>query len=232
MTQDVNTAHSGDSTVYPVDVKFAGIVRRCLSMRFIVRVRNEAFFQSVVERRAALAKYFAQMGVNLKLNEELGVAFLEAMPEQEDSIDYRFGRTSTLTGFETLLLFVLRKHRYEYLTGEAEFELPPIEVSRIRELLEEYRPQKEERKFQQSLQKALERFEKYKILLRTSSPDRYEISPVTDVLLTADEIRRSLDRAREYFGQKSRLDHSTENDPAEDGAAEDELDEDGRESAR
>lgn len=57
------------------DLELAGCFRRLLKSRFMVRSRNEKWFQVIVDRRQELQKHFSPMGVHLETNEALGVAF-------------------------------------------------------------------------------------------------------------------------------------------------------------
>ncbi len=200
MTTNASEFEKPGSAVEP-DLALAGIIRGCLSRRFILRSERQKLFLSIVEQRGDLSDYFSRMGARLVVDEGLGIAYLQSLPEHDEDIDYRLGRTKRLSALETLLLFVLRWYRNNYFfgDGEADMEMPVIDVERIREMLEEYKPAKAERAFEQKLKRAIDNFSDLKILLKTDHPERFAVSPVTDVLLPADGIERSLNRARDYF---------------------------------
>ncbi|MEQ9364606.1 MAG: DUF4194 domain-containing protein [Leptospirales bacterium] len=181
------------------DLSLAGVIRGCLSRRFILRSERQKLFLAIVEQRGALGEYFSRMGARLVVDEGLGIAYLQSMTEHDEYIEYRLGRTKRLSPLETLLLFLLRWYRKNYFLEEADMEMPVISVERIREMLEEYKPEREGRTFEQKLKRAIENLGDLKILLKTDHPERFAVSPVADVLLTADRIERSLNRARDYF---------------------------------
>lgn len=181
------------------DLTLAGVIRGCLSRRFILRFERQKLFLAIVEQQGALNEYFSRMAARLVVDEGLGIAYLQSMTEHDEDIEYRMGRTKRLGSLETLLLFLLRWYRKNYFLEEADLEMPVIDVERVREMLEEYKPERQGRDFEKKLKRAIENLSDLKILLKTDHPERFSVSPVTDVLLTADSIERSLNRARDYF---------------------------------
>lgn len=182
--------------------KLAGMIRRCLNARYIIRSRNRELFTSLVAHHEVLNRFFKQMGARLIVEEALGLAYVEAISELEEEMDYRLGRAVQLSPLATLLLLFLRQKRLEYYSGEVRHETPWIRREEIREFLSEFSQEKEDRKFQQKFEKVLQQFGQYQILLSTAEEGLLEISPVCDVLMPADDLEGLKKRAQDYFEKK------------------------------
>lgn len=185
------------------DKKLAGIIRRCLSLRYILRRRNRQLFSNILNYRTALNEFFYKAGAQLLVNEALGIAYLEPLHEFDDEIEYRLGRSVTLQPFETLLLIFLRQKRMEYFSGDIDSETPWVKREEMREFLLEFNQEKEERKFQLAFDRVLKQLQSNQILLSSEDDALYEISPVCDVVLPADEIHQMQQRAQAYFINKT-----------------------------
>lgn len=187
-------------TINEIDTVLAGLIRRSLSMRFVVRSRNMKLFMSMLKYKKQLGEHFATLGVRFILDENLGVAYLQEKEDLSDQIEYRLGRKVRLEPLETLLVIILRQKRQDYLTTmEADRESPLISREEIRHSINDFSSEKIDQNFEGKFRQALDRLIKFRILLTVDEELQYEISPVCDIILPADHIHSYLKQAREYF---------------------------------
>lgn len=188
----------------PKTKKLAGIIRRCLGQRYILRTRSPELFQSLLIHSEDLRSFFATASLELRMNEPLGIAYLSVIDAQEEEMEYRWGRTKILGSLETLVLIFLRQKRMEYFTGNAISEIALIRNSEIREYLRGFSEEKEDKKFQRKFDEVLGNLIENQILLNTplshEGDSSYEITPVCDILLPADRIWELKSQAQTYFG--------------------------------
>ena len=178
--------------------QLAGVIRRCISSRFILRSKNQEFHKLLLQYRTELEAYFLKMGVELILNEALGIAYLAPSSEWDEDIAYRLGRTRTLSAWETLALIFLRHKRMEFFTGTIESEAPWISRKELRDYLREYSQETEDRRFENQFAGVLKGLKEHQILL--SQDDlQFEITPVCEVLLPADQIAVLKEKTKAYF---------------------------------
>ncbi len=221
-TKQTNDQLRGIGDLPYVNIKLAGVIRRCLTSRFILRSRTTDFFQTLIIYRDQLEEYFLKIGARLVVNDQLGVAYLQAIDDYEDQIGYSLGRKLRLTALDTLLLIYLRQKRLEFYHNEIDQEVPWVRTEELREFASEFDFHKEDRKFQMQFEKAIKRCLQRQILLPTAQERLYEISPVCDVLLPADQIQSIKSQADQYFKgikkEKSILsdDQGEEGEPCQD----------------
>jgi hypothetical protein len=178
--------------------QFAGLIRRCLTARFILRSRNQELFSLLAQSHDELNRYFGKMGAELVLNEHLGIAHLSVLQEWDEEIPYRLGRNRVLSAWETLALVHLRHKRIEFFSGTIDSEMPRISRQELRESLKEFDSSSEDRRFESQFNGIIKTLKDHQILI--SSDDQvFEITPVCDVLLPADQLQGLLERARAYF---------------------------------
>lgn len=187
----------------PQEKKIAGMIRRCLSSRYIIRSRQKDLFIKLITYHKDLTKFFNTMGVELVINEDIGIAYLQTQPEVDEELDYKFGRQIQLSALETLMLLYVRQKRIDHYTGHLENETPLIGLKDLREFLTEFNFEKEDRKFQQRFERSINQMIGHQIILATKNPEQFEISPVCDVVLPADKISRLNSQAQSYFNSNS-----------------------------
>lgn len=177
---------------------FAGLVRRCLTQRYILRARNRDVFSGLILNEASLSEYFGKMGVQLVTNDILGVAYLQPMAEFDEEIGCQLGRKKRLSALESVALIKLRSKRMEFFSGSIDHETPMIPRQEIRDFLRDFLPLLEERDFERQFNAVLRSLVDHRMLHECES-GQFEITAVCDILLPGDQIRILLDRAKAYF---------------------------------
>src|SRR5690606_25366727 len=121
------------SAIQKKTAKTVDAIRKLLSSRYIVRAKNQKAFQAIYEQQKYLESYFDAAGANLIINETLGVAYLEANPDDDATCNYAFGRVQSLTAAETFGLILLRQQRNDYYTSPEENENPILDEDKFKE---------------------------------------------------------------------------------------------------
>jgi hypothetical protein len=184
------------------DLEIAGSLRRLLKNRFLLRSRNEKWFQTIIDHRLEIQKSLSPMGALLEINEPLGVAYIQsAQAEMEEALDYQLGRKKQLSALASLLLFHLRNLRLMFYTNPGKDDFPVVSTVEIREFLQNFNSSKIDSQFEKTLHRAIKELTDLQVLLETKEDsDVFEISSLCDLLLPADQIREFGERARRYFG--------------------------------
>ena len=178
---------------------FVGLIRRCLTQRYLLRSRAVQTFTLLERHQSELQSYFQKMGARLEVNPLLGVAYLASDPELDLEIDCQLGRRKKLAPAETLGLIKLRAKRMEFFAGSIESDTPFVARDELRDFLREFYPELEERKFEQQFNAVTRALEDHRLIIERDN-GHYEITPVCDVVLSGDQINLMLDRAKSYFG--------------------------------
>jgi hypothetical protein len=180
------------------EVQIAGCLRRLLRGRFILRSRNEAQYKTILDLREDLQKVVIKMGATLEVNEILGLAYLRPYSaDLEEAIGFQLGSTRMLNRMTSLLLLYLRSRRLLFFQNPEQADLPMVERSELRMYLSEYVVEKEDRKVEREFRASLEELVELQVLLPfNENYERFEISPVTDILMNAsavDELRKKIE---------------------------------------
>lgn len=177
--------------------RFASLLRKCLGSRFILRNQNTALFSELISSENKINQYLFKMGLLLKIENELGVAYLSTIDKLD--LDYKIEKTVKLGPIDTLVLIFLRQKRMEHYSGDLEHPHVLIKKESIREFLDEFNTQIEDRKFQVQFERSIKRHLDLQVLTSTKEETLFEISAVTDILLSADDTSTLLKQAKSYF---------------------------------
>lgn len=195
------------------ELMVAGALRRLFKNRFILRSRNENWFQILVEQQERLRHLLKQMGADLELDITWGIAYVKPLSEEvEDQLDYQLGVNKTLGRYPSLLLFFLRLRRLNFYRNP-DADVPLIQREEMRIFLDDFNQHLESGKFEKEFNKALQDLCDVQVLLRAGTEERYEITAVCDVLLPADEISVFKTRFEQYLkslGKTVTLEESAE----------------------
>ncbi len=177
----------------------AGALRRLFKNRFILRSRNENWFQVLVEQHERLRQVLRQMGADLELDITWGIAYVKSLSDEiEDQLEYQLGFNKTLGRYPSLLLYFLRLRRLSFYRNP-DADVPLVQREEMRAFLNDFNPHLESGKFEKEFNKALQDLCDVQIILHTGLDERYEITPVCDVLLPADEISVFKNRFEQYL---------------------------------
>lgn len=183
------------------DLEFAGCLRRLLKARFLLRSRNEKWFQAVIDYRLKLQKHFEALALELEINEALGVAYLKPLQEElEESIAYQMGRKQTLSPLASAIVYRLRHHRLQFYLNPTNDSAPLITWEDMREFVQAFNVSKIDSQFERAVRKALEELLELQIVTETKPGSGiYEISPICEILLPLDQIRDGKVKMEAYF---------------------------------
>jgi hypothetical protein len=176
-------------------------MRRLLKSRFILRSSNERWFQIILENREALQKNLQSIGVFLTINEGLGVVHLTALnPEAEEQINYNLGRRRQLSPISSLLLLHLRNLRHQFYLNPNDDLTPIVALSELREFTTTFSQYKIDSQFERSFRRSIDELTELQILRETQSgTDKFEITPICELLLGVDQIQEIKTKAEQYF---------------------------------
>jgi len=180
--------------------RFADMIRRCLSTRFIVRRKSKELFSNLTSYQKEINNYLLKIGLELKLHGDLGVAYLENLVQLD--LQNRVSRAINLNPYETLLTIYLRQKRMDYFTGDPDSEIAPVMRDDLREFLQGFNVEKVDKNFQRNFNNCLNRLIELQILFKMKEEHLFEISPICDLIIPADHIHKLLDDAKKYFANK------------------------------
>jgi hypothetical protein len=171
------------------EIFLAGALRRLFKNRFILRSRSLQWFQVIVDNQIQIRMFLEKMGATIELNETLGFVFIKpTSQENEDLIDFQLGTGKNLSRYASILLIFLRQKRLAFYSGPGNEERPLVKHEEIREFLNEFNFHKEDKIFQREYSKAVGELIELQILLKLGDDEIFEISPVCDVVLPADQV--------------------------------------------
>lgn len=179
----------------------AGALRRLLKTRYLIRSRNESWFQIVIDLRTDLQKILDTMAIALEINETLGVAFLRPMSDEiEDTLAYNLGRRKTLGAMASALLIKLRFDRLQFFLNPSISDAPLVSGVEMRDFLENFNSAKMDSQFERTFRKAIEELTELQVLIETKPESGlYEISPLCEILLPMDKLQATKDQMEKYF---------------------------------
>lgn len=182
-------------------LELAGSLRRLFKSRFLVRSRNEKWFQIIVDHRSELQALLDRMGVFLEINDSLGVAHLRPLDsELEESISFQLGKKKTLTALASLLIFHLRHLRLQFYMNPTDDSVPLVGWNELREFLQNFNSSKVDSQFERHARKAIDELAEHQILIETKPESQiYEISPLCELLLPLDQIKEYQLKIKDYF---------------------------------
>ncbi len=179
----------------------AGALRRLFKNRYIIRSKNEKWFQMLVDLKEAIQKNLEPFLIQLEINESLGVAYLRSMDESiEDQLQYQIGRNKMLSPLATALLAKLRYERLQFMLNPNPEGVPLITLEGIKEYLSVFDNSKMDSQFEKNYRKAIEDLMLLEILYEVpGSNDMYEISPLCEILLSLDSLQAMKTQMESYF---------------------------------
>ncbi len=203
------------------EVIIAGALRRLFKNRFLLRSRNEYWFQILIEQQDQLRQVLKQMGADLELDPIWGIAYVKSISEDiEDQIDYQLGAEKTLSRYSSLLLFFLRLKRLHFYR-QPDSEVPLIRREEMRHFLEDFNQHLESSRFEKEPNKAILDLCELQVLLKAGVDDCYEITTICDVLLPADQMNSFKERFEKYVHSSEK---SPDTDHLESGDSDEEFD--------
>ena len=181
----------------PKNKKMISILRRCLTSKFVLRSRSKELFDKLQLHIDEVNEYFDQIGAKVILNSNLGVAYVVELEELLEKDLPQLGRKSELNPLETIALIFLRKKRMDYFSGEVTEESPVVTRVEIQTFLEPYKITTNEGKFSSKIDRIIKNLCYWQILLKKGKG--YEISPVCEVLLSAEALKELKESSNKYF---------------------------------
>lgn len=190
------------------DLQIAGALRRLLRGRFILRSRNEIQYKTILDFREELQKVFNKMAAHLEVNEILGLAYVRpSSSELDESIGFQLGPSRTLNRMSSMLLLYLRSRRLLFFQSPEQSDLPLVERVELRQYINEYVAEKEDRKVEREFRVSLEELVELQVLIPLDENyERFEISPVTDVLMAAEVVTELRKKIEIYFKSIPKVD--------------------------
>ncbi|MFN8791128.1 MAG: DUF4194 domain-containing protein [Bdellovibrionales bacterium] len=187
------------------DFEIAGCLRRLTKNRFLLRSKNEKWFQTILDYREKLQTLFNSFLIQLDINESLGVAYLRPRSSDiEEALGYQMGHRQNLGPLSSLLIFQLRNLRLQHFLNPSSDEVPFITVGELREFAQVFSRSDIDREFERQFRKSLEELKELSLLLPTASqPDLFEITAVCEILLPADQIQEIKIKMDHYFSSRT-----------------------------
>ncbi len=185
------------------DMEVAGCMRRLMKTRFLLRSKNERWFQIVVDLRKEIERVSLSFALALEINEPLGVAFLKPLDSDlEEALAFQVGRKRTLGPLTSALVYKLRHQRLQFYLSPTNESVPLISTEEMREFLQNFTSAKVDTQFERLFRKSLEEMTDLQVLQETK-PDSgiHEITPLIEILLPLDKIKDMKVRMDSYFAQ-------------------------------
>jgi hypothetical protein len=179
------------------------VLRRCLNSRFILRSRSRELFDSLVANLGDVNSYFSSIGAEVVVDSNLGVARIRELPELKDKDLPQLGRGTALSPLESISILFLRKKRMDYFSGDVSEESPTVSRTELKEFLDSYRTVTEDAKFNSQIDRVVKNLCYWQVLVKKAN--LYEISPVCEIILNAEEIKSLKEAAEKYFDNLKKL---------------------------
>lgn len=192
--------------------EIAGGLRRLFKSRFIVRSRNEKWFQVIVDRRKDIQKILDAFCVRLEINETLGVAHLEPLSDEfEEVLGFQLGKRKSLSPLASVLMFYLRQQRLQFFLSPTEDAVPMATRGEMRDFLQNFNRTRIDSQFERAFQKSLDELLELQALFETRQDSGiYEISGLCEILLPLDRIQEWKIKIDEYCAPTSQPDSLAE----------------------
>lgn len=181
------------------DALVAGILRRLFRNRFLLRSKNEMWFQILIEQQDKVRAVLNKMAADLELDSTWGIAYIKTSSlEIEEQLEYQLGSNKTLGRYSSLLIYFLRLRRLSFYRNP-DNDVPLIKREELRSFLEDFNFHLDNSRFEREFNKSLNEVMDLQVLIRSGSSDFFEITPVCDVILPADEMAAFRIRFEDYF---------------------------------
>lgn len=172
---------AGDVGTLPFDVR--RVLLRLVSGPFIAEDRESGLWKTLMNNRRVIASRLNDLFLDLVVDETSGIAFVRNVAA--DDLDTpKAVHAQTLTLLDTAMVLTLRR---ELLNSG--FERAIVSREDIVAQMALYRPiaRLDEAGFAKKLTESWNRLDEMGILQRTSTEDRWEISPVLRLIFSAEE---------------------------------------------
>jgi len=182
-------------------IELAGCLRRLLKSRFLLKSKNEKWFQTIIDLRQEIERAVMPIALTLEVNESLGLAYLKTVSaEAEEAVNFQAGRRRTLTPLASALVYKLRHQRLQFYLNPTNESSPLINTEEMREFLQNFNSAKLDSQFERAFRKTLEELTELQIIdeVRTDS-GVFEITALCEVLLNLDQINEMKARMENYF---------------------------------
>jgi len=175
-----------------------------MKSRFLLRSRNEKWFQAAIDLRKEIDLVCLSFAMTLEINESLGVAFLKPLSsEAEDTIAFQVGRRRTLGPLASALVYKLRHQRLQFYLSPTNDSAPLVTLEELREFLQNFNSAKVDSLFERSFRRSLEELSELQIIIETKQESGvYEITPLCEILLPLDGIKDLKLRMEKYFNRE------------------------------
>lgn len=185
------------------EIELAGTLRRLLRLRYVLRTRNEKWFTLIIEHRKRILEIVSSFGAELEINEPLGLAYLRASSEEiEDKIGLRLSRRQILGPFASALILQLRWLRMQFFLQPTGHDVPIVGAADLREFLEPFSRSSIDNQFEKMFRRSLEELVDIQVIIETEEGSGfYEITPLCELLVPADQIHELRARADIYFSR-------------------------------
>lgn len=189
------------------EIQIAGALRRLLRGRFILRSRNEGQYKNILDLREELQKVIMKLGAHLEVNEILGLAYIRPLSvEIEDAIGFQLGAARSLNRMSSMLLLYLRSRRLLFFQNPEQADLPLVERAELRQYINDYVVEKEDRKVEREFRASLDELIELQVLIPLDENyERFEISPITDILMGAEVVTELRKKVEVFFSSRSIL---------------------------
>jgi len=186
------------------DLEIAGCLRRLTKNRFLLRTKNEKWFQTIIDYREKLQTLLNSFLIQLDINESLGVAYLRPISHDiEETLNYQMGQRQNLGPVSSLLIFQLRSLRLQHFLNPTSDEVPFVSLSELREFAQIFSRSEIDREFERQFRKSLEELKDLNVILQTSAQaDLFEITAVCEILLPAEQIQETKIKMDHYFSTR------------------------------
>ena len=184
-----------------LDIEMAGCLRRLTKNRFLLRSKNEKWFQTIVDHRVKLQSVLDSFLIQMDINESLGIIYLRPINEEIESVlSYQMGRKQSLSALSSVLIFHLRDLRLQFFLNPGANEAPLVKLSELREFAQNFNQSSIDREFERQFRKCLDEFTELQILFSIpSQPDLFEITAVCEILLPIEQIQEMKIKIDSYF---------------------------------
>lgn len=182
------------------DALVAGALRRLFKMRFLLRSKNELWFQILVEHQDKIRPILRSLAADLELDPIWGVAYIKSLSlETEEQLDYQLGAAKRLGRYSSLMLYFLRMQRLQFYRNP-QGDAPQVKREDLRQFLADFNTHSDALKYEREFNKSLNDLLDIQVLSRVGSETVfYEITPVCDVLLPSEDLISFRGRFEAYF---------------------------------
>lgn len=179
----------------------AGALRRLFKNRYLIKNRNEKWYQTIIDLRELIQKSLDSFLIQLEINESLGVAYLKPINDSvEDLVQYQIGRSKVLSPLATGLLIKLRYDRLQFILNPTPEGAALVRLEELKEYLIQFDNSKMDSQFEKNYRKAIDDLLQLEVLFETKEDSGlYEISPLCEIFMSLDDLQQRKTQMETYF---------------------------------